>query len=124
MPLQLLRVGLLRSPDFGGTLRPELPDYPARSPTTSLLQTHVTLTGVTLALGSVCLLSGTGQVRLTTGSSCCGKRRLACWPSSALWPAGRRAPLKSLGLPRVGPRLSHGRDLRLASASRPSNTVT
>ena len=55
MPLQLLRVGLLRSPDFqvGGTLRPELPDYPVKSSTASLLQTHVTLTGVTLALGSV-----------------------------------------------------------------------
>ena len=54
MPLQLLRVGLLRSPDFGGTLRPELPDYPVKSSTASLLQTHVTLTGVTLAVtGSV-----------------------------------------------------------------------
>jgi hypothetical protein len=92
MPLQLLRVGLLRSPDFGGTLRPELPDYPVKSSTASLLQTHVTLvhtlTGVTLApavSGSLSLLSGTGQVRLATGSrSCCGKRRLACWPSSAL----------------------------------------
>ena len=89
MPLQLLRVGLLRSPDFqvGGTLRPELPDYPVKSSTASLLQTHVTLTSVTLApaVSGLSLLSGTGQVRLATGSrSCCGKRRLACWPSSAL----------------------------------------